>query len=161
MKRLVLAAAAVLALAACDAVPGLTGAAGGGGAGPSIPNTPEGAQAPTVLERAGNVQQASINAEQRGQLEGLVRGYLDDVQANFGSGMAPAAGFEDVIVPMQPSADHRWHVDLVAGTPYRFIGACDNECSNVDFELIAPQGGVVASDLLEEDRKSTRLNSSH
>lgn len=150
MKRLVLAAAAVLALAACDAVPGLTGGAGGGG--PSIPETPAGAQAPTVLEGgAGGTQQAQISAEERGQLEALVRGYVDDVQSNFGSGMAPAAGFQDVIVPMQPNTDHRWNVDLVAGTPYRFIGACDNECSNLDFELIAPGGGVVASDLLPDD----------
>jgi len=52
---------------------------------------------------------------------------------------------------MQPSTDQRYQVDLVGGTPYRFIGACDNECSNVDIELIAPQGGVVASDLLADD----------
>jgi hypothetical protein len=53
---------------------------------------------------------------------------------------------------MQPSTDGRWVVDLVAGTPYRIIGACDNECSNMDIELIdMSTGGVVASDMLPDD----------
>jgi hypothetical protein len=43
-------------------------------------------------------------------------------------------------------------VDLTGGAGYGFIGACDDDCSNIDIELIDMNtGGVVANDMLTED----------
>jgi hypothetical protein len=138
------AAAAVLALAACDQ---LAGAAGG----PAIPPTPQGAQAPVVLEGGPTGQINQITAEQRTQFEGQVRGFMDQYQAQFAQGMTASDALPEQIVTLQANADHRWYVNLAGGTTYRFIAGCDQDCTNVDFELIAPQGGVVASDLLPDD----------
>jgi hypothetical protein len=143
--RLWIAAAAAVALAACGQ--------GAGGSGTDLPPVQAGAQAPMQLPAVtAPAQQAQLTAEQRTQLEQLVAGYLNNVQQQYGEGLAPAAGFSDHVAGMQPSTDDRWVVDLVAGTPYRIIGACDNECSNMDIELIDMNtGGVVASDVLPDD----------
>jgi len=88
----------------------------------------------------------------RQQLQELVASYLNDVQANHAAGMSPAQGFQDEVTGMQPETDHRWSVNLVGGAAYRIIGACDNECSNMDIELIdVSTGGVVASDVLPDN----------
>jgi hypothetical protein len=53
---------------------------------------------------------------------------------------------------MQPGTDHRQNVTLTGGTAYRFVGACDGDCTNFDIELIDMRtGGVVASDMLPDD----------
>lgn len=140
MMRMLLAAAAALCVTAC----------GQAGSGPQLPAPPEGAQAPTQLS-GGMSRQANLSAEERAQLEGLVAQYLADVQQHYGGGMSPAQGFTDEVAAMQPETDHRWQVNLAGGAAYRFIGACDNECSNLDFEVIDAQGAVVASDLLPDD----------
>lgn len=142
MRHAMFAAAAALALAAC----------GQGGAGPQLPPVQQGAQAPMQMT-AGTAQQASLTAEERQQLEQLVASYLNNVQQQLGgNGMNPAPGFSDHVAGMQPGTDDRWQVDLVGGTAYVFVGACDNECSNMDIELIDTRtGGVVASDVLPDD----------
>lgn len=130
-----------LALAACNQQ----------GSGPQLPPTQAGAQAPST-QNAQNAQQASLTDEQRQQLQQLVGSYLNDVQNVHGGGMTPAAGFVDEVAGMQPGTDHRWQVSLTGGTAYRIIGACDNECSNLDLEIIDVRtGGVVASDMLPDD----------
>jgi hypothetical protein len=95
--------------------------------------------------------QQDLTDVERQQLVALVGAYLDDVQQHFAPGLAPAAGFSDEIVAMQPGGDHRWSINLVGGAAYRIIGACDNECSDVDIELIDAAGTVVASDTLPDD----------
>ncbi len=138
---LVTVAAAGLALAGC----------GQQGTGPQLPQTQEGAQAPTA-QTGSTAQQANLSAEERAQLEQLVASYLNDVQSAHGGDMGPAAGFTDEVAGLQPGTDHRWQVSLSGGAAYRIIGACDNECSNLDIELIdVSTGGVVASDLLPDD----------
>lgn len=139
MKRFLAAAAAAVALAAC----------GQSGALPSVPaNDPN---APSRQEFQIQTSQASLSAEERAQLEQLVGSYLNDVQRNLAQGMNPAPGFSDHIVSLQPGRDDRWQIDLNGGTAYRIIGACDNECSNMDIELIGADGRVVASDVLPDD----------
>ncbi|MEZ5994419.1 MAG: hypothetical protein R3C25_01555 [Hyphomonadaceae bacterium] len=142
MMRVAIAVVA-LALAAC----------GQQGAGPQLPQVQSGAQAPAQMQApTGTTQQANLTAEQRTQLEALVAKDLNHVQTQFGNGLSPAPGFADHVAGMQPGADDRWMVELVAGTPYMIIGACDNECSNMDIELIdMATGGVVASDVLPDD----------
>lgn len=139
--RFLTAVFAALALAACNNL----------SSGPALPSTPEGAQAPTQLEVQPPARQADISDEQRTQFQQLIGRYLDAAQERFASNMAESADLPEQIITMQPSGDHRWHVNLTAGTAYTFIGACDDDCTNLDFELIAPQGGVVASDLLPDD----------
>lgn len=132
------AALAALAIAGCDQ------------GGVPIPSTPEGAQAPQELTATAPTRgRARLTDEERTQWEGSVRQYLDALQAQ--SGLPKHATLEDVIVPMEPGRDHRWYVELNQGESYAFVGACDSDCSNVDIEVIAPGGGVVASDLLPDD----------
>lgn len=141
-RHLLFAAAAALVLAAC----------GQQGSGPPLPKTEAGAaNAPTQMSAAPAQGHASLSAEQRQQLEQLVRGYIDSAVGNYGDGMGAAAGFSDEITSLQPGSDHRWQVNLAGGAAYRIIGACDNECSNLDIELIDSHGGVVASDTLPDD----------
>ncbi len=140
MRLMILAALAALALAACNQ-----------GTGPKLPETQEGAQAPSQ-QSASAAQQASLTEDERRQLTELVASYLNDVQAQHAQGLSPAPGFVDEVTGLQPGTDHRWQVSLVGGTAYRIIGACDNECENMDIELInVATGGVVASDVLPDD----------
>ena len=44
-----------------------------------------------------------------------------------------------------------WPVYLTAGSSYRIVGACDNDCTDVDLSLEDAKRVVVASDLLEDD----------
>src|SRR5215470_11121845 len=96
-------------------------------------------------------EQQDLSGAQREQLVALVGAYLDDVQQHFAPGLEPAAGLSDEIAPIEQGADHRWRIELVGGASYRIIGACDNECSDVDIELIDSSGAVVASDTLPDD----------
>lgn len=136
-----LAASASLGLAACNQ-----------GSGPELPKTEDGATAPSDLSGpSGGVDQANLTPDQRRQLEELIVGYLDGYQNSLAQGKSRAPGFNDEIAGLQPGTDHRWQVNLNGGTAYRILGACDNECSNVDIELIDSRGGVVASDTLPDD----------
>lgn len=139
--RLWVAACAALMLAACGQSSGTSG--------PQLPaNDPA---APTEQKFQLQPTQADLTPEQRTQLEGLIRDFLDRATAQYGEGMGPAPGLSDEIAPLQPGRDHRWNVNLTGGTAYRIIGGCDNECNNVDLELIGPDGRVVASDMLPDD----------
>lgn len=141
-RSVLLAAAAALALAAC----------GQQGSGPPLPQTEQGAlNAPSQQEAASAEGQAMLTPEQREQLESLVVSYLDEAVRRNGNGMTAAMGFADEIADLQPGTDHRWQVNLDGGVDYRILGGCDNECSNLDIELIDSRGGVVASDLAPND----------
>lgn len=135
MMRRWVAAIALLALAAC---------------GQTSTVDPDDPNAPAKLE-AQTAPQATISAAQRAQLESLVRGYIDGAQRQYADGWRPAVGVNDIIADLQPGRDHRAQVELRGGTAYRIVGACDNECSNVDIELLDPRGVVAASDMLPDD----------
>lgn len=146
MKReLILAAAAAVALSACNMLPGQ-------GSGPSLPPVQAGAQAPVTLTPTLGAEQHQVTSEVRQQLLGLIGRYLDNTAQTHAAGMGPPQGFTDQIAPMQPSTDSRLVMELNGGAPYAFIGACDDDCNNVDIELIDMRtGGVVASDMLADD----------
>ena len=109
-----------------------------------------GAQAPMQMQ--GDGRRGQFKTRERTQLEQLVANYLNSTQSQVGPNLSPAPGFSDHVAGMQPGTDDRWVVDLVGGTTYGIIGACDNECSNMDIELIDMNtGGVVASDVLPDD----------
>lgn len=44
-----------------------------------------------------------------------------------------------------------WPVYLSAGSSYRIVGVCDNDCTDVDLSLENAQRVVVASDVLNDD----------
>jgi hypothetical protein len=95
--------------------------------------------------------EAPLTDDHRAQLGAVVAGFLVGSQEQWGDGMTQAAGIEDVIVPLLPGTDYRAAMTLEAGRPYRFVGACDYECSNVDLELWDAGGRVVARDLMQND----------
>lgn len=142
IRQLAVAALAALTLAACNQ-----------GSGPPLPQVQAGATPPSTQARpTGQVQQANVTAEVRQQLIANIGEQLNAIGENFAGGMTPPQGFTDVIVPMQPSTDHRFITPLSANTAYTIIGACDGDCTNVDIELIdMTTGGVVASDMLQDD----------
>lgn len=147
MRGMVMAAVAVMALAACGQMPS------GGGAPMPKQQTPQNAlNAPTQLNGGSASQQANITPEQDQQLRGLIGSLLNNYQQNLAQGMTVPTGFSDEITSLQPGHDYRWQVNLQGGTQYRVLGACDNECSNVDIELIDNSGAVVASDKAPDDK---------
>ena len=42
-------------------------------------------------------------------------------------------------------------IDLEAGRAYRFVGKCDVDCADLDFELYDPSGTLLDSDVLTDD----------
>ncbi len=139
MRRIMLAAAAALAFAACNQ-----------GSGPALPPVQEGAQAPSTQRPDPAAQQAQIDDATRQQLIANIDSMLDQMQQQ--SGGAPMQGFADEITPMQPGTDHRQVVSLDGGVGYMVVGACDGDCTNYDIELIDMRtGGVGASDMLPDD----------
>jgi hypothetical protein len=42
-------------------------------------------------------------------------------------------------------------IDLVGGRDYRFVGKCDTDCSDLDFQLYDAAGTLLDSDLLSDD----------
>lgn len=140
MRQLWIAAAAALALAAC----------GQGGGQPPLPQVKAGATPPSTQSPASPTQQAQITDEVRQQLIAQIGQYLSGYQGQFAASGTPVGS--DTIVAMQPGHDHRFIMDLVGGANYAFLGACDNDCSNVDIEVIDMNtGGVIANDMLPDD----------
>lgn len=141
MMRMMLAAAAALTLAACNQA-----------SGPQLPPVQPGAQAPSTQTPQTGVQQGTPSNEDRTRLIESIGTYLDAYQAQMAPNTAPVEGMDDQVVAIQPGTDTRWLVNLNAGTPYTFLGACDGDCTNVDLELIDMRtGGVVGSDMLGDD----------
>ena len=126
----------------------MLGACGGGQPAPEPPpmGTPVTLTAPEQP-----FPEAPLTDENRAQLGAVVAGFLIGSQERWGDGMIPAEGLADVIVPLTPGSDYRAPIALQGGRPYRFVGACDYECSNVDLELWDANGQVVARDLMQND----------
>jgi hypothetical protein len=80
-----------------------------------------------------------------------VHGFLDRAQQQYAPDFAKAGGLEDHIVALQQGQDDRWPLTLTGGAVYRILGACDNECRNLDLELLDASGAVVASDSAPDD----------
>ncbi len=108
---------------------------------PQTPDKPPPASEPEV-------RQVSLSAADHARLQQLVTGLLDQTQQSFGADMKPN-GEELASLPAGGAYD--WNVTLSGGVAYRVIGACDNECSNVDIQLVDAGGSVVAEDTLPDD----------
>jgi hypothetical protein len=135
-------------LAAATAPAGATTPPQAPAGAPATGPAPAPQQAPPQQQPA--VQQANLSAADHAQLQQLVVGFMDGIQGQYGGGLVPA-GYGDELVSLQPGTSYNWAVNLASGRSYRVLGACDNECSNVDLELIDASGAVVAGDTLPDD----------
>lgn len=137
-------ALATLALAACGSAEDRAKAAA------DRPNTESNIPVVEEVTARANTPQASLTPEQREELRTLAKGYIDDAAKEVAQGHTPAAGFDDAVVALQPAQTHNWTLALKRGVDYRIIGACDNECENLDMELVEASGRVVEADTLED-----------
>jgi len=94
--------------------------------------------------------QVSMSEKQRQEIRDVARGYLDDAAKELAKGFSAVAGVEDVVVAMQPTEVHAWPLALKRGETYRIIAECDNECSDLDLELLDPAGKIVERDTLPD-----------
>ena len=77
--------------------------------------------------------------------------YLDYYQENFAAG-GGSAGVQDVATGLRAGGEYRWNVGtLRGGQTYTFLGACDNDCSDVDIIVEDENGINVGEDLLTDD----------
>lgn len=81
----------------------------------------------------------------------LITNYLNDYNRQMAQGWPQVQGVPDAVTGLALNAEHRWQVRLRAGQAYAFIGACDNECANVDLVLEDGAGAMVDSDVLADD----------
>lgn len=122
------------------------------------PGTPaQVATAPTTAPAANGNQalidatpQVSLTQEQRAQLRELAKGYIDKAAEENTQGFTAVTGVEDEVVALQPTQTHIWTVQLQRGQTYRVIGGCDNECTDMDFELLDATGKIVERDTLPD-----------
>lgn len=106
------------------------------GAAPAAPPPP--APAPT-----GNTNDA--------QLRQLVSGYLDNYGQQLAGGYQRNTALSDYVAPLQPGQTMNWGIRLQPGVTYKIIGACDNECSDVDLTVVDSRGTQIDQDILLDD----------
>ena len=94
--------------------------------------------------------QVSLTEEQRAQLRELSREFIDQAAEENTQGFTAVTGVEDEVVALQPTQVHAWRVQLQRGETYRIIGGCDNECTDMDFELLDTTGKIIERDTLPD-----------
>lgn len=94
--------------------------------------------------------QVSLTEQQRAELRELAKSYIDDAAAENTQGFTAVTGVEDEVVALQPTQTHAWTVQLQQGRTYRIIGGCDNECTDMDFELLDTTGKIIERDTLPD-----------
>ena len=94
--------------------------------------------------------QVSLTEEQRAELRELAKSYIDDAARENTQGFTAVSGVQDEVVALQPTQSHAWTVQLQRGQTYRIIGGCDNECTDMDFELVDPTGKIIERDTLPD-----------
>lgn len=113
--------------------------------GPSAPAKSEQDQA--IIDAT---PQVSLSEAERQEFRDIARNYLDDVAKELAKGFSPVSGVPDSITAMQPTEVHAWRLTLKRGETYRILGACDNECSDLDLELLDPAGKIIERDTLPD-----------
>lgn len=127
-------------------------AGGTGGYGPFGGNAPtETTQAPMSAQGGAETILVGAASGAPPEFQALVGGYLDDYTQQMAAGWTRLPGVPDTIVALNLNEEHRMQVQLRAGQHYGFIGACDNECGNLDLVLEDATGARVDADELEDD----------
>ena len=128
-----------------------------GGYGPFGANAPQGPQQPQPAPMYGPAQGAAQGGESvlaggglnaPPEFQRLMLTILDGYSKQMAEGWI-AAG--DVITSLNVGGEHVVDVSLRGGRSYAFIGACDNECNDVDLVLEQANGGQIAQDVLPDD----------
>jgi hypothetical protein len=88
----------------------------------------------------------SVFAERDAQLRSLVLEYLDLYQDTFGGTLVRNLDYFDGVVAMRRGDAHVFERNLIGGVRYVFIGACDNECEDVDLMLLDRTGAPVLNE---------------
>lgn len=102
-------------------------------------------------------REESVEEDVGGEYVATVRGELDDASASHIAAGYAAFG-EDAIEPVMVASDgYRHVVRLDAGRSYLFQGACDQDCSDVDMEILDGRGEQVAEDVALDDRPVVRV----
>lgn len=82
--------------------------------------------------------------------EARVGGYLDRVTAPATEDGFTAAG-RDLTGTLAAGASEGTEIRMEAGREYMLVGACDNDCSDMDLEIYDPAGHEIDSDLEYDD----------
>jgi hypothetical protein len=105
-----------------------------------------------VILAAAGLSLLGVTGEARAQDQWTrqVRSLLEQAASiTTSNGMRPT--HEPYIGSLREGATTNHQLRLNAGTSYRLIGVCDNDCSDFDLRLYDPQGREVDSDLLTDD----------
>jgi hypothetical protein len=68
--------------------------------------------------------------------------------------LAEADGYASrnyIIGRLNDGEEETWTINLFAGNSYRFTGACDGDCQDIDLMLLNSSGSELDSDLLVDD----------
>lgn len=85
------------------------------------------------------------------EFQSLITGYLDRYAQQMAEGWSTLPSVPDAITGLEVDSELRWQVSLRGGQAYAFIGACDNECKNVDLVVEDSAGAQVNADILADD----------
>lgn len=125
---------------------------GGTGYGPFSGDTPPPTTtAPPLGQGGGETVVSGIASGVPAEFQTLVSGYLDGYAGQMAQGWSPVQGVPDMFVGLDVNGEHRWQVRLRAGQAYAFIGACDNECNNIDLIVEDSSGTQIKADVLPDD----------
>jgi hypothetical protein len=88
---------------------------------------------------------------------GQLDGYLDNYQQNLAAGFG-SAGVRDVITGLQAGNEYRWNLGtLRRGQTYRILGACDQDCTDVDLFVEDSRGQQIGQDIALDDHPFIEL----
>jgi len=85
------------------------------------------------------------------EFQRLMTTILDGYGKQMANGWPSVGGVGDVITSLNVGGEHVVDVALRGGRSYAFIGACDNECDDVDLVLENISGSAVDDDVLPDD----------
>lgn len=108
---------------------------------------------PAERESAGPSPRASDDGDEiDSEYIDIVREELDQAgEAHESAGYARFG--EDMVEPVELNSNgYTMSVTLSAGASYLFQGACDQDCSDVDMEILDPRGRQVALDVESDDQ---------
>lgn len=106
----------------------------GGGSGGALP-----VLGPNGVQGSGGSTAASND------YDGQVSGYLDTMEAT-GARTGQRRLFRSPMLHLAPGAQEDYPVTLSAGKAYTFAGACDNDCSDLDIQVMDSAGSKLLED---------------
>lgn len=144
---------------------GTTASGAGGGAKPEDQGAGGGTSGGTTAsgggsESSGGSSGGSNMQEVGDVIEGFaaqLSGYLDNYQQNLAAGFG-ASGVRDVITGLQAGNSYTWDLgSLQGGQTYMILGACDQDCTDVDLFVMDSRGQQIGQDIALDDHPQITL----